>query len=402
MIDWLPTGELFACYRHNTFYKYVGGKAVRQPNLFGSREISLTRGEVIGDELWVLAGTTIKRFDARTLKPSPGVVYGGASGYFIGHVKTNFEVNSMGICQVGDGLYAVHTPQNSAVYIMRYDPAKWELREVRRIGGIMEPSELLVDDAGMLIADSMCWKFDAKPLTPPEHVYTRMPRRAAAVLPNGRTVLVTETHGSKLEFRSGELSGETLAIDYRSDVKPYPEGSGNQQKWGLSRPRSTFVAEAGNPRLRALCALLADGTVKKYTVNMQGHPSGEAWFAETRLAPPEGVEGPFESAAALPDGKLLAAVGGKLCVYESDGAGGWKDGRASAKAGASAIASDGNVVVVADAAKGAVSVLGYDAGRFRTLATKDGFAEPAKVAVRDGKIAVWERGTQSVRRLVFK
>ena len=148
--------------------------------------------------------------------------------------------------------------------------------------------------------------------------------------------------------------------------------------------------------------LLPDGTVKKYTVNLQGHPFGDAWFAETRLTAPDGVEGPFESAASLPDGKLLVAVGGKLCVYESDGAGGWKNGRASAKAGASAIASDGNVVVVADAAKGTVSVLGYDAGRFRTLAAKDGFAEPAKVAVRDGKIAVWERGTQSVRRLVFK
>ena len=402
MLDWLPTGELFACYRHNTFYKYKNGKAVRQPDLFGSREISLTRGEVIGDELWVLSGTTIKRFDARTLKPSPGVVYGGASGYFIGRVKTNFEMNAMGMCQVGDGLYAVHTPHNGAVYIMRYDPAKWELREVRRIGGIMEPSELLIDDAGSLLVDSLLWKFDAKPLSPPDEVFTRMPRRAAAVLPNGNTALVTETHGSKLEFRCGELSSGTLAIDYRNDVKPYPEGSGTQQKWGLSRPLSTFLADVGNPRLRALCALLPDGTVKKYTVNLQGHPFGDAWFAETRLTAPGGVEGPFESAASLPDGKLLVAVGGKLCVYESDGAGGWKNGRASAKAGASAIASDGNVVVVADAAKGAVSVLGYDAGRFRTLATKDGFAEPAKVAVRDGKIAVWERGTQSVRRLVFK
>jgi hypothetical protein len=49
-----------------------------------------------------------------------------------------------------------------------------------------------------------------------------------------------------------------------------------------------------------------------------------------------------------------------------------------------------------------VSVLGYEAGRFRALAAKGGFAEPAKVAVRDGKIAVWERGTQNIRRLVFK
>jgi hypothetical protein len=187
----------------------------------------------------------------------------------------------------------------------------------------MEPSELLIDDAGSLLVDSLLWKFDAKPLSPPEHVYTRMPRRAAAVLPNGRTVLVTETHGSKLEFRCGELSSGTLAIDYRNDVKPYPEGSDTQQKWGLSRPLSTFLTDVGNPRLRALCALLPDGTVKKYTVNLQGHPFGDAWFAETRLTAPDGVEGPFESAASLPDGKLLVAVGGKLCVYESDGAGGW-------------------------------------------------------------------------------
>ena len=102
------------------------------------------------------------------------------------------------------------------------------------------------------------------------------------------------------------------------------------------------------------------------------------------------------------DGKLLVAVGGRLCSYEPDGAGVWKNGRASSKAQANAVAADGNVVVVADAASGKVSVLGYEDGRFRTLAEKGGFSEPAKVAVRDGKIAIWERGTQSVRRLTFK
>ena len=402
MIDWLPSGELFACYRHTRFYKYVDGKAVPQPSLFGSREIALTRGEVIGDDLWVLAGATIKRFDARTLKPSPGVVYGGASGYFIGHVKTNFEMSAMGICAVGDGLYAVHTPNNGAVYIMRYDPAKWELQEVRRIGGIAEPSELLVDDAGCLLVDSLLWKFDAKPLSPPDEVHTKMPRRATAVLPNGLTVLVTEAHGGKIEFRCGELSLGELKIDHRADVRPYPEGAGPQQKWGLAWPVSTFVAEAGNPRLRNLCALLADGTIKKYTVNLQGHPHGDDWFSETRITAPDGVEGPFESAAILPDGKLLVAVGGRFCSYEPDGVGAWKNGRASSKARANAVAADGNVVVVADAASGKVSVLGYEDGRFRTLAEKGGFFEPAKVAVRDGKIAIWERGTQSVRRLTFK
>ena len=401
MLDWLPTGELFACYRHNEFYKYANGKAVRQPSLFGSREISMTRGEVIGDTLWVLAGTTIKRFNARTLKPEPGVVYGGASGYFIGRVRTNFEVNAMGICAVGEELYAVHTPQNDALYVLRYEPAKWELTEQRRLGGILEPCELVLDDAGYLLVDGLLWKPDARPLSPPETTFTRMPRRATAVLPNGRTVLVSETHGSKVEFRSGELSEGNLRIDYNNDAKPYPEGAGRVQKWGAYRPVATFVAEAANPRCRTLCALLADGTVKTYTVNLGGHPFGSDWAGERKLVPPAGVEGPFESAAILPDGTLLAAVGGCLVSYKADGAGGWSDGKASAKARASALASDGNVVVLADAAAGKLTVLGYENGKFRSLAVRSGFAEPAKVAVRGGCIAVWERATQSVRRLAF-
>ena len=398
MLDWTPDGGLYGVIEHVRSYRYGKGTVEQAKPLFGDREIGMTRGTIIGDELWVLAGATIKRYDARAMKGAPGVVYGGASGYFIGRVDMNHEMFASGICALGDGCYAVHSHNNSAVYIMKYDPANWRLREVRRIGGFVDPETLVVDDDGMILCDGLVWPFDAAPSAPPSVVQVRMPVRACAVLPGGAVSYITETHGSILEARSGRLSDGEFGIDWRRDCKPYPEGRSNPQKWGAARPVSTFVMPSDSGR-NAVCALLVDGTVKKYIVDAAGHFAGDAWFSETRLPPPSGTEGPFESAAPLPDGKLLAAVGGRLCLYESDGVGGWKDGRASAKCGATAVATDGCVAVVADAAAGSVSLYACEDGRFRALASKNGFAEPARVAFRDGKILLWERATRKLVRV---
>ncbi len=398
MLDWTPDGELYGVVEHVRSYRYRKGAVEPAKPLFGDREIGMTRGTIIGDELWVLAGATIKRYDAREMKGSPGVVYGGASGYFLGRVDMNHEMYASGICALGNGYYAVHTHENSAVYIMRYDAAHWRLREVRRIGGFTTPGSLVVDDEGMLMCDGLVWPFDAEPSAPPSVVQVRMPMRASALLPGGCVSYITETHGSFLEARSGRLAEGEFGIDWGRDRKPYPEGQSNPQKWGEATPVATFAVPADGGR-SALCALLADGTVKKYMVDAAGHFAGDAWFAETRLTPPSGVEGAFESAAPLPDGKLLVAAGGKLCIYEGDGAGGWRNGRASGKVRANALASDGSVVAAADASAGTVRLYAYEGGKFRQLAEKGGLNTPSKIALKGGRMAVWERDTRRLVRI---
>ena len=397
MLDWTPQGELMAVVEHRNGYIYRGGRAEPGPSLFGSREISMQRGVILDDALWVLAGGTIKRYDARTMRPAPGVVYGGASGYFIGYTKMNTEMSASGICALGDGRFAVHTPDNASVYVMRYDAARQRLVEERRLGGFVAPTELLVDDEGTLLCDGLAWPFDElarRPDLPPRSTKTRMPRRAAAVLPDGTAVLVTETHGSKIEFRTGKLADERMQIDHRTDVKPYPEGSvPHHQAWGKAQPVSTLVfpgASGGN----VLFAVLKDGVVKRFSLDAHGHPRGDAaWPDETALRRPAGVEGDFLSAAALPDGRILASVGGTLVTY-AEAEGTWRPVAVDSARRADAVACTGARVALADARAGTLSVCAYADGALRELARAEGLAEPARVAFCGERLAVWERGAQ--------
>ena len=68
---------------------------------------------------------------------------------------------------------------------------------------------------------------------------------------------------------------------------------------------------------------------------------------------------------------------------------------------ANAVAADGAVVALADTAAGVVRLFAWENGRFRSLAEKKGLTTPAKLALNGDRLVVWERATQSVRRLAF-
>ena len=400
MLDWLPDGRLMGVIEHWQYHIYSEGAASDPVRLFGDREIGMERGRVVGDDLWVLAGATIKRYDARTLKPAPGVVYGGASGYFIGHVRMNHEMRASGICDIGGGEFAVLSAENGAVYAFRYDPATWRLVETRRLGGIAAPQSLVLDDEGWLMADGLCWPFSAKPLQPPEAVQVRQPVRAAALLPDGKVAYVHETYGSQLEFRTGRLADGELRKERESDARAYPEGRADPQRWGEATPADVFVLGSGAGH--ALCGLMKDGLVRCLVVDGGGHPlDGAGFYREFRLPRPEGVEGDFLAAEKLADGRLLASVGGTLCIYEPADGGEWRFKSSSSRLRVDALAADGNVLAMADAQAGTLTLFAVENGRFRRLAAADGLAEPAKVALRGGRIAVWERGAQRLSRFTY-
>ena len=407
MLDWTPQGELMTVLRHTRAYVYRNGKPERTPPLFGSRDIGMSRGTVIGDELWVLAGGTIKRFDARTLKAAPGVVYGGASGFFLGHVTMNTEMNASGICKVGGGLYAVHTVHNSAVYLMRYDAGRQELQEVRRLGGIREPADLLVDEEGMVLCDGLVWPFDAEASAPPQSTQRRDPVRACATLPNGETLRATLRYGEKIEFRRGRLAAGELSLKGDDSIKPIPmvERGMDKRKLEDERPVATVVQElpvkGGSARI-GLAAIFQDGKVKRYVLRHDGTPErGDAWFCESQIEGDELVDGVFADAARLSDGTLLASVGGQLARYSESGDG-WAFDSVSGKVSVDALATDGDLVVLANAKAGTLTLMRYENGKYRRLDEVKGLAAPAKVALRAGRLVVWERAAQRLVRFTLE
>ncbi|MBP5284970.1 MAG: hypothetical protein ILO34_02530, partial [Kiritimatiellae bacterium] len=391
MIDFLPDRTPIAFVQHNWYYLYRNGRRSEPRTVFGDREISMTRGAVIGDELWLLAGATIKRYGATDMKCAPGVVYGGASGYFLGHVEMDEGMHAVGICALDEpGVYAVASAVNSAVCVMRYDDANWRMVPLKRLGGICKPANLLVDDDGMMMADSLCWRWDSPPNSPTALTVVRMPVRASVVAKDGKTVHITETHGSRIEFRHGRLADGELAFDWNRDSLPYPEGfnPSEGQRWGEKAPVCAFEKDG------VVFALSADGFVRTYAIDGEGHPAGEGYFAERRLPRPPWQGGDFSSFAPLADGSFAVQVGGRAYRY-AFGGGEWKAGERLGALDGCYVVADGGLVAVAAGAAGEVRLFA-DGDQFRELCRIDALAAPRRLAMRNGRLVVWEAAAQRI------
>ncbi len=405
MIDFAPDGTLISFVEHRNYYQYRDGEPVMMRSPFGDREICMTRGSVVGDEFWALNGETIKRYDARTMKPAPGVVYGGASGYVIAHVLMDSGMHAVGICAVPNGLYAVLSKVDSAVYLMRYDAGSWTLVPEKRLGGVHDLPNFALDDDGFFAADSLVWGWDAKSNDPTSASLVRMPVRATVVLPDGKALHVTETHGRHVEFRHGKFSDAELTLDYGRDFKDYPEpDDGHGQKWDQYHPVAAFAVPEAERR-SLVFAMRADGVVKTYLVDRDGHPVGEgtSWCGESALPRPEGANGDFTSLAPLPDGRFAAQIGGKGYVYsKSTGTVPvWKCEGTVPELDGDGLDAHGSVVAVVRSEKGQLALYACEGAGFRKLDETDGLVIPSAVRVRGNRVVVWEKSIGRISRYTF-
>ena len=205
-IDHSPDGKLRVCYEHRYVHTFENGRESEPPRrIFGPREVSMDRARYVGDALWTLQGDTVKRFDAATLSPAPGVVHGGSSGAFLGEVEWNHEMELNGIAPVGRNFFAVQSSRTHAVYLLRWNAAAQHLDEVRRIGPVAETGAILLDEAGFAFADGLVWRVGDSPLAPPRSSGHSRGRFGGALLPNGTAVAI-DREGDRLVFRHGPLT----------------------------------------------------------------------------------------------------------------------------------------------------------------------------------------------------
>ncbi|HEY3321952.1 MAG TPA: hypothetical protein VGP72_15910 [Planctomycetota bacterium] len=108
---------------------------------------------------------TIRRFSA-TLEPDPGVVLGGASGSFIGHLDQNSELsNGRGMAKVRENLYAV-SGFGGTMHLLQWDGAKRQMEIIRRIGCVPFCNGLALDRGGQVWWHFGAWKWEDAPDTP--------------------------------------------------------------------------------------------------------------------------------------------------------------------------------------------------------------------------------------------
>ena len=369
-------------------HKLVDGKLLANgdwPRRFiGNREPGIDRARRLGDYWYGFAGHgTVKRFDA-DFAPAPGVVYGGASGHFIGSVPVDGDLeNGRGIHQLTPGVFAL-SGLDGVVLLAEWRPELQRFRVLRRIGALPEPATLALDRRGRLLFGHNIWAADADSRSPAA-VGLPFSGTAPAAYRDGDAILIP----LHLYGRPGLAGGE---LEYGK--------IGRAQYPRMKLPEKVIgTALLTLDRKPTLLLLTPDGRLLAHEV------SGGATYAWRRELPaprlnPKTPIRRYTSLVALPDQQLLAAGDGQLLHFVRDDGGNWRETeRWSDDFGPElTLAAADSLLAVADAEKGTVTV--YDWPTRRKLASAP-CGRPEAVAFNNDRIAVYDRAGQCLRRFLF-
>lgn len=186
-IELLPAGDIYVFEGKNA-HKFVDGKEIRDdewPRRFaGDREggagrIRFLDGCFFGN-LW---HGTVKRYNG-DLEVDPGVVLGGGSGYFIGHIEQNTEITyGRGLAKINDGLYAV-SGLGGVMHLLKWDATEKKMSIVRRIGSLPDLKSIAMDKGGNIWTNTGTWFWNSNPDAPQRFGIGDADRGQAVMLDN--------------------------------------------------------------------------------------------------------------------------------------------------------------------------------------------------------------------------
>jgi hypothetical protein len=345
---------------------------------------------------------TIRRFTA-TLDPDPGVVLGGASGSFIGHLDQNSElVNGRGMAQIRPDLYAV-SGMGGVMHLLEWDGVKRQMRIVRRIGAVQVCRGLGLDRKGRVWCHAGSWRWEDGPDAPldkgvntPEYPGVGQ----VVMLPNDSMCAPGLLWG-KPTFYRGPLSDEV-----KSD---------RIDKGCALRKETTGSVSYGLKGRRVLLAVDASGKGEAFFIGEDGAYQGEAGPAALKASGPAAA---WTTLAMKDEGTLSGAASGAVVEMSRDG-NDWKETRRWSSWGAGPaekfggrlfIAADEGRLWVADTDRHRVLCLDLGTGKpLASFGTCDkagaGLASldrPQALAARGRRAVVYDSGNQRLVKLALR
>ena len=394
LIDRTPRGDVAFIRNHVDLYRLSDGKLSGPTKFFGSRELTMQHGAILGDELWALMGDTFKRYDARTMEPAPGVVFGGASGAFLGTVDHDWEMDLTGVRRIGVDLYAAASWPLGTIHVFAWNAQDGKLSKVRRFGPFKNSSGLFLDRYGAIVSYPLVWTFESAPDAPTVATHRKAKDWGMVQLPGGQ-VLSVMLDSSWLRFRRGRPEGK-LSEDESLDVI----------KGIAEEERKTKTADAvllrDGDRLTFL-RVATDGRTFACELTPTGHPKMDS-VRRGRLPVPAWKgkgDAVVTGVASLSDGRLLAAVHGALRTFTQQADGSFAEASKPFAAGVRAedVSCADGLVLVADAAAGTVLAYAEDG---RPAGVLKGLSEPSMVSHSNGRVVVYERAAQRLSRFRIK
>ena len=243
--------------------------------------------------------STIKRYDAQ-FAPAPGVVLGGNSGSFIGHVAENPDLeNGRGLVHLGSGEWAVgHL--NGGLSLMAWDAGKRQFSITRRIAATTDVTALGVDSQGRVTLGRGWWAWNDTPDAPmregPGVSGGRLFQLAA--LTDGRFASFALQYGNQPRL----AAGTPMAWRFTA---------AQEQKMAVAKNTTGVVALSSNDGI-SLIGVTADGIASGVTIDREGRLKSQLGALSLSLSGP-----PLKSWTSLASdgqGNLLAAADGCIVV----------------------------------------------------------------------------------------
>ena len=252
---------------------------------------------------------TIKRLD-ENMGPDPGIVLGGSSGSFIGHLAGNYEVSQgTSIAKINNKLYAVGGSGN-IIHLMEWKAKEGRFELIRRIGPLSEVrGSLAMDEDGRILVPNGNWLWNDGPDTPLRNSTGREGNGQVAFLNGNIAVGGSYMYGSMPAMGYGKLSGELKGVHDRD------------KKYGFMKETTAFTILKKDGRHVAYFTN-SKGNTCRLQINPLGKP--EKKLGTLKLS----VKSPVKSwttFAKINDDKVLAGGDGYVIEFDTTKSSEWKE-----------------------------------------------------------------------------
>jgi hypothetical protein len=298
-----------------TVYVLQDGKVYRADAGDPAGQVAV--GSSPGDRVCFLAGfvygsawhSTLRRFDS-AWQPAPGVVLGGNSGSFIGHVDEQAEVVSpRGMAKLGPDLFAI-SGFHGILHLLQWREQEKRLMPLRRIGSVPTCSALALDREGRTWWRSGNWSWSDGPAAPLHYGIPEAENIFALTMQESDGLVGYAWMWGKPTILFGKLDKEIRAHRIESPSI-------------LPREDAVAAAVVEHNRRRELLVLQRKGNVTVVSISDTGEYQRDIGKAQFRTEVPVNA---WTSLAATGPDTLVAA--GDSCVIElaRDGEN-WKETR---------------------------------------------------------------------------
>ncbi|MCM8536205.1 MAG: hypothetical protein NE334_09740 [Lentisphaeraceae bacterium] len=340
---------------------------------------------------------TIKRFD-ETISPDPGIVLGGSSGSFIGHLAGNYEVSrGTGMAKINNKLFAIGGVGH-VIHLMEWKDNSFHL--VRRIGPLSEVrGALALDKEGRILVPYGNWTWNDSPVSPLRNSTGRGPNGQISFMDNGIAVGPSLIYGGTPSWSYGKLNGELKSI--HDSKKSY------KFQYGVS---ANVVLKTNG--LNIAYYIGPQGKAHKLQINPIGKV--EKALGSFQLKTKNAVK-KWTTFAKVNDDKVYAAGDGFLIEFDTKNKDEWRETKrwksfqSDSFGNEIHINRDKKFFWVADTDKHRVLCFGHD---FKLLATygntgKSGadfkhFNSPTTIFGNNNRLVVYDEGNQRLMKFEVK